>query len=264
MRQLNSLLFSGALILACPSVVFAQGDHYVSGYYKSNGTYVRGHHATNPDETRNNNYSTRGNVNPYTGTVGTKPRDEDYSSGSSYSGNYIGSSYGGRTQNRTWRNVVGAVGDALLVGSGHAPEYGPRMQRIQAANSVAPTVYTSTTEGSYAANSPSQRSSGNFQSVQYDPNAYLEGAQAAQQLDQIRNRNMAYYALSNDQPEKAVKYLYAAGDIDQAEALEDRLAVSQGQQSQAAVKVTRVSAPTSNDSHPITIDGVVYTPYAPQ
>ena len=51
------------------------GDHYVSGYYRSNGTYVSGYHATNPNSTRNDNYSTRGNVNPYTGEAGTKPRD---------------------------------------------------------------------------------------------------------------------------------------------------------------------------------------------
>ena len=29
----------------------------------------------NPDQTRNNNYSTRGNVNPYTSKAGTKPRE---------------------------------------------------------------------------------------------------------------------------------------------------------------------------------------------
>lgn len=50
-------------------------DHAVSGYTRSNGAYVRPSHATNPDSTRNNNYSTKGNVNPYTGKPGTKPRD---------------------------------------------------------------------------------------------------------------------------------------------------------------------------------------------
>jgi hypothetical protein len=52
-----------------------RSDHTVSGYTRSNGTYVRPSHATNPDTTRNNNYSTKGNVNPYTGKYGTKPRD---------------------------------------------------------------------------------------------------------------------------------------------------------------------------------------------
>ena len=50
-------------------------DHYVSGYYRSNGTYVSGYHATNPSSTRNDNYSTRGSMNPYTGEAGTGPRD---------------------------------------------------------------------------------------------------------------------------------------------------------------------------------------------
>lgn len=53
----------------------ARSDHTVSGYTRSNGTYVRPSHATNPDSTKNNNYSTRGNMNPYTGKYGTKPRD---------------------------------------------------------------------------------------------------------------------------------------------------------------------------------------------
>ena len=51
------------------------GDHVVHGYTKKDGTVVAPYHATNPNQTRNDNYSTRGNVNPYTGTDGTKPRD---------------------------------------------------------------------------------------------------------------------------------------------------------------------------------------------
>jgi hypothetical protein len=47
-------------------------DHTVSGYAKSNGTYVTPYHATNPNSTKTDNYSTRGNVNPYTGAPGTK------------------------------------------------------------------------------------------------------------------------------------------------------------------------------------------------
>jgi hypothetical protein len=53
----------------------ARSDHAISGYTRSNGTYVKPAHATNPDFTRSNNYSTKGNVNPYTGKLGTKPRD---------------------------------------------------------------------------------------------------------------------------------------------------------------------------------------------
>lgn len=47
-------------------------SHYVSPHINSNGTYVQGHHATNPNNTQLDNFGTRGNVNPYTGNVGTR------------------------------------------------------------------------------------------------------------------------------------------------------------------------------------------------
>ncbi len=50
----------------------AVGEHWVNGYYRSNGTYVRGHYQTNPDDSFYNNWSTKGNVNPHTGKPGTK------------------------------------------------------------------------------------------------------------------------------------------------------------------------------------------------
>ena len=50
-------------------------SHYVRGYTRRDGTHVSGYHASDPNSTRNDNYSTRGNVNPSTGTEGTKPRD---------------------------------------------------------------------------------------------------------------------------------------------------------------------------------------------
>jgi len=53
----------------------SRSDHTIRAYTKSNGTHVGPSHATNPDTTRNNNYSTKGNVNPYTGKPGTKSRD---------------------------------------------------------------------------------------------------------------------------------------------------------------------------------------------
>jgi len=58
---------------------FAQSSVYVSGYTKSDGTYVRGHYRTKPNTTRNDNYSTVGNTNPYTGAAGTKPKEYNYS-----------------------------------------------------------------------------------------------------------------------------------------------------------------------------------------
>ena len=55
--------------------VHPSDDHMVSAYYKKNGTFVSAYHAKNPNETRNDNYSTKGNINPYSGVEGTKPRD---------------------------------------------------------------------------------------------------------------------------------------------------------------------------------------------
>ena len=85
-----------AVVLALSSTVFARGggghssgdhsshassysgsggSHSTSGYTKSNGTYVAPSHATNPNSSKTDNWSTRGNVNPYTGRPGTKSQD---------------------------------------------------------------------------------------------------------------------------------------------------------------------------------------------
>jgi len=44
----------------------------VRGYFRKDGTYVAAHKRTAPDGNFNNNWSTQGNVNPYTGEAGTK------------------------------------------------------------------------------------------------------------------------------------------------------------------------------------------------
>jgi hypothetical protein len=72
----NLTVLSALAFIALGSVAQA-ADTYTQGYYKKDGTYVAPHYSTAPNETKNDNYSTRGNVNPYTGTTGTKPRDED-------------------------------------------------------------------------------------------------------------------------------------------------------------------------------------------
>lgn len=51
------------------------GDHSVSGHVTRRGTYVAPYKATDPNRTKNDNYSTRPNVNPYTGKAGSKKRD---------------------------------------------------------------------------------------------------------------------------------------------------------------------------------------------
>ena len=57
-------------ILTLSSVCFA--DTYVHGYRRSNGTYVQGYYRSDPDGNVNNNWSHKGNVNPYTGARGYK------------------------------------------------------------------------------------------------------------------------------------------------------------------------------------------------
>ena len=45
----------------------------VKGYYKpSTGSYVTPSYRTSPNKTKFDNYSTRGNYNPYTGKKGTQ------------------------------------------------------------------------------------------------------------------------------------------------------------------------------------------------
>jgi hypothetical protein len=59
-----------ALLLTTSSI--ATPSHSVAGHTTKRGTYVQPHRQTNPDRTRANNWSTKGNVNPYTGKPGTK------------------------------------------------------------------------------------------------------------------------------------------------------------------------------------------------
>lgn len=58
------------ILLAVTLPAFAQV--HVRGYTRSNGTYVQPHMRSAPDGNAANNWSTRGNVNPYTGAVGTR------------------------------------------------------------------------------------------------------------------------------------------------------------------------------------------------
>ena len=50
-------------------------DTWVNGYIKRDGTYVQGHYRQDPNSTNWDNYSTQGNVHPYSGESGTRARD---------------------------------------------------------------------------------------------------------------------------------------------------------------------------------------------
>lgn len=52
----------------------AMADQNVNGYYRANGTYVQPYTRSSSDSSYNNNYSTQGNTNPYTGQQGTEQR----------------------------------------------------------------------------------------------------------------------------------------------------------------------------------------------
>jgi hypothetical protein len=67
--MVRTALLAAATLLALASV--AEAQNRVQGYMRNDGTYVQPHYRTNPDGNRFNNYSTQGNVNPYTGQTGT-------------------------------------------------------------------------------------------------------------------------------------------------------------------------------------------------
>jgi hypothetical protein len=64
------LLFD--LLVSFSLGVLATPSHNVRGYTKKDGTYVKGHRATNPNKTQRDNWSSKPNANPYTGKKGTK------------------------------------------------------------------------------------------------------------------------------------------------------------------------------------------------
>jgi len=72
-------------VLCLPTASLLGKTVHVKGHTKKDGTYVAPHVRTSPNGTKNDNYSTKGNVNPYTGKEGTKPRD-GVASGASMNG----------------------------------------------------------------------------------------------------------------------------------------------------------------------------------
>lgn len=66
-----------ALIVGATGAVSAGAlaDDYVRPYVKRDGTYVEGHYRSSPNSTNWDNYSTQSNINPYTGSEGSRARD---------------------------------------------------------------------------------------------------------------------------------------------------------------------------------------------
>lgn len=83
------------LLVGMFSASLAFANTYVRGYTKKNGTYVQPHYRSSPNSTRSDNWSTKGNVNPYTGKRGTKSPTYSQYGGSSGSGIFGQSGSGG-------------------------------------------------------------------------------------------------------------------------------------------------------------------------
>jgi hypothetical protein len=72
----------GILVLSIFAKSINAKDVSVSGYTRSDGTYVAPHYRSAPDGSFDNNWSTLGNINPHTGRLGTLTSPDD-----SYRGN---------------------------------------------------------------------------------------------------------------------------------------------------------------------------------
>lgn len=69
MKRIISLYLSlSVLFISSP----AAADVFVKGYFRKDRTYINSHYRSNSDGFFYNNWSTKGNVNPYTGRAGTK------------------------------------------------------------------------------------------------------------------------------------------------------------------------------------------------
>jgi len=71
-RILATFVLIATLFLCCPGANAQRRSVYVHGYFRSNGTYVSPHFRSAPDGNFFNNWSTAGNINPYTGMMGTR------------------------------------------------------------------------------------------------------------------------------------------------------------------------------------------------
>lgn len=65
---MKKVLIAATVALSACSAALA--DEYVQGHVTKNGTYVAPHYRSSPDSSYNNNWSVKGNVNPYTGRSG--------------------------------------------------------------------------------------------------------------------------------------------------------------------------------------------------
>ena len=106
MKKVVVMFIVAVSLLTLIGTAFA--DVYVRGYSRGDGTYVQPHYRSNPDGNAFNNWSSRGNINPYTGREGTidpyrnQYRDHNQSPfGNSYPSGDRGT-FGNPYPNRPW------------------------------------------------------------------------------------------------------------------------------------------------------------------
>lgn len=72
----RTIMIAAAFVLVAST---AMGDEYVNGYSRKDGTYVPSHYRSDRNDTTLDNWSTKGNTNPYTGlSGGTNPSGNSF------------------------------------------------------------------------------------------------------------------------------------------------------------------------------------------
>ena len=84
--------FAVSLLIFCQLTASAFAG-YVNGYTRRDGTEVQGYNRSEPNNTVQDNYSYKGNTNPYTGETGSNlyrssPSSEYYGTTPSHSSSY--------------------------------------------------------------------------------------------------------------------------------------------------------------------------------
>jgi len=79
MSKIRNILVAAFAAMTVAVSTAQLGDYvYVRGYYRWDGTYVRPHYRTQPDGIFWNNWSSWGNINPFTGERGYRLPSYDY------------------------------------------------------------------------------------------------------------------------------------------------------------------------------------------
>ena len=88
---MKKLILSLTLLLLVATATISFADTYVGGYYRKDGTYVKPYWRSDKNDSKFDNWSSKGNINPYTGKKGyVDPYKSD---------DYFGDLFGGNNKN---------------------------------------------------------------------------------------------------------------------------------------------------------------------